>query len=398
MPITTAGDGIVTSKAQPYQAEFASPSLQRSLTALSAFLVCLAVPCNLWFVFITFRGLFHSDAAMKVLLAEEIARTHSLFPPTWYYINDIPIIFPHVFVLGSRLIFHSYLLQHAVAVSAAVLLFSVTLFLLGRQLGLRPTYALAVQAILLSGFSSFFAQVLFGEAAYLMLPAALLFITYLLVKTYSEGTHGRPCVGPLGALILIIALAVAGGSRGFLTISAPVLIAVSIFLILETQFLSVRPHPLVRTTCLIVGAVCLGTVIGFAANLVLIHYCRITYATVAAFAPFDQIGQHVIVLVQGWLMAGGSVPDPGDISALSTVRVITRLSATLIITFLPWFLLARYRARHVTGAAVDSFAFWRNVLFNAVLLPIWNSCSCLGGVSLFHYAIFALRHRRDRVL
>jgi hypothetical protein len=344
-PLSPAANVVEPLTTEPRLPENANTRLERTSNALAACLFFAVICCNAWYVFVTFRAQFHSDAAMKVLLAEEMARTTSLFPPTWYYINEFPIVFPHFFVLVYRHIFNSYLLQHAAAVYTAVLLFSITVWLLGRQLGLRPAYALLVQAILLSGFSEFFAQVLFGEAAYLMLSTVLLFITYLFVSTYSsEGEHRRARMLRLLALTVLVTLTVAGGSRGILTVSAPVLIGASLFFILETHFLSVRTRQVLKTTSMIAGAVFVGMIAGSAAHLLLIHLCRISYATVPAFATFDQIGQHVIVLVQGWLNGGGALPDPGPATdQVAAVRVVVRLSAIVILTFLPWLLLARYR-------------------------------------------------------
>lgn len=330
------------------RASLAIPRVERYLTALAALSCGVAVCCNAWYIFVTFRTLFHSDAAMKVLLAEEIARTRSLFPPTWYYENDFPILFPHVFVLLYRIILSNYLAQHAAAIYTAVLLFSASVWLLGRELRLRPVYAFLVQAILLSGGSHFFAQVLFGEGSYLMLATAIIFLAYFIVSINS-GRAGRArkrsvrflCVV---GLVGLVGLAVAGGVRGILTISAPMTIAAALFLLLETQFLSKRNLNLVGASAMVIGAILLGTMLGFACNRFLVHSRQIAFPTFLAFAPFDRIGHNLVVLLQGWLIGGGALADAGRVpNYISAVRVALRFCATLFVTFLPWILLFQYR-------------------------------------------------------
>jgi hypothetical protein len=187
----------------------------------------------------------------------------------------------------------------------------------------------------------------------------LLFITYLVISTYSsEGEHNRARMMRLLAITVLVASSVAGGSRGILTVSAPVLIGAGLFFVWETRFLSVRTRDLLTTTSIIAGTIFVGTIAGSAAHLLLIHLCRISYATVPAFASFDQIGQHVIVLLEGWLNAGGALPDPGPaISGVSAIRVAVRLFATVVLTCLPWFLLVRYRQRNSTALRFTLLVF-----------------------------------------
>jgi hypothetical protein len=340
----TAPDRVETERELSRGAQaVANDRVERWLRICAWLLFLAAACCNVWYVFVSFRSLFQSDAAMKVLLAEEMARTWSLFPKTWYFVNDFPTIFPHLFVVVYRLFVSDYLTQHALAVITSVALFSLTIRLIARQLALSPVYALLLQAVLLTGFSEFFAQVLFGEAAYLLLVTATAFVVHACIETHAAASLGKVRT-TLAIMAALVALSVAGGVRGILTIAAPVAISTLLFAILETEFFRTPSRLLLKRTVWTIAVIGVAVLPGWAANAYLAHTRHLRLATSAAFAPFEQIAPHVLVLAQGWLTGGGALPPPGAIDdPVRAIRAIAQLPLTLFVTFVPWFLLLRYR-------------------------------------------------------
>lgn len=83
-----------------------------------------------WFTFSGFRSYFDSDAATKVLLADEIVRTSKYFPPDWVYANgDLWVFFGHTFIIPLLKIFPISFLVHAISSYVFVILIFISVFL-----------------------------------------------------------------------------------------------------------------------------------------------------------------------------------------------------------------------------------------------------------------------------
>ena len=92
-------------------------------------LALLFLACNLlllcWYLFVGYKAGFHSDSAVKVLLAREIVETGQYFPHDWNYVNgDLFVLFGHTFIIPLLAFIPAGYLSHAISglISAVLIL------------------------------------------------------------------------------------------------------------------------------------------------------------------------------------------------------------------------------------------------------------------------------------
>jgi hypothetical protein len=310
-------------------------------------LVSLSAAALTFYIFVAYRVIFHSDAAMKTLLAEEMIRTHRLFPPDWYYVNDIPIIFHHILIAPLLLIFgHSYLIQSVACFVFAILL-AGSVYLLFKFSGSSRCEFLVVTAVMFSGVSIAFAGDMFGESAYGPGVATAVTIVALIFRTaraYAE-RDSRDLRIWSALLVALITVALAGGVRGIFVHVAPSLVALALFVATADRRDEAGPFPrkaAIYVACLVL----LATVFGIAAFLGLKTGVRLRDdSSVPRFIQYAQIGHKADLLIQGFLAYSDALPSPAQrpVSLYGSVTAY-RLFWFGAVFCLPFVLLRRYRA------------------------------------------------------
>jgi len=110
---------------------------------------------------------FHSDAAVKNLLAQEIYQTGDYFPNDWTYVNrDLMVVFGHLYILPFLpFLDNGYALHAASGMISAGLILLATWLLSGVMTRSTWTRLLCV-AIVGSGISNLISENLFGQVSY----------------------------------------------------------------------------------------------------------------------------------------------------------------------------------------------------------------------------------------
>ena len=130
-----------------------------------------------------FDALLSSDASVPALLAEEMLRSRSLLPDTWYFANDeIWTLSPHVFVLP----FVALLGVSPLALKIGNLLvigatLGLVALLLRRVTGSWP-FSVTIACSLLACFSELEAAVVYVQTAYGWFCAQLALLTWLALR------------------------------------------------------------------------------------------------------------------------------------------------------------------------------------------------------------------------
>lgn len=136
---------------------------KRALVAFFLLSVCLLI----YYQFVGYRSSFHSDAAAKNLLANEILRQGSYFPSDWNYVNgDIWVLFGQTFIVPFLPFAKNGFVLHAIsgAISAVLILWSVWLV---ASMSLRSNWMkFLVLTIFAGGISSVMAENLYGQVSY----------------------------------------------------------------------------------------------------------------------------------------------------------------------------------------------------------------------------------------
>lgn len=164
----------------------------------------------LFFIFKGYLWFFHSDSAVKVLLAREIYDTKSYFPSDWNYVNkDLFVVFGHLFILPLLNWFPASFLTHAFSGVINSLLVLGSIWLLTGLTTLSRAYRLIILAVFAGGLSITMAENLYGQASYgpliyftcfILFATWKLFITNKIVHLWSWGTF-------LGVAIFLVSLA-----------------------------------------------------------------------------------------------------------------------------------------------------------------------------------------------
>lgn len=310
-------------------------------TWISRALFLLAAGMLLFFMAVTYRSLFHSDAAMKLLLGEEMARQFTLFPHDWNYVNDILIIFPTLFAAPLSLLFPPSLPLHATvdALAAACVLYSA--YFASRAVGIDGPLRLFLPTALATGLSPHFSEAVFGQSAYsgtvfILLMLAAWTSRQLVLSRDSDSTPSRlPRIG----IAILIAAGVAGGPRGLATYTAPLLLALVGFYF----FAAADGGASQRTVRDLVFTVLAASFFGGMTFFILLS--RVSYHSGAAnqlFADDNQILHNVQLFANNWLVLFDALAPPGSrFGGVAAAIYVSRLGVAIFVFLLPLMLLTR---------------------------------------------------------
>jgi hypothetical protein len=315
--------------------------LERSDEWIARFLLVLAAGMLAFYLVVTYRALFHSDSAMKLLLGEEMARKFALFPRDWNYVNDIPTVFPTLFAAPLSLLFAPSFPLHAVVdlLAAACVLYSA--WFASREAGVDGPLRLLLPTVLATGLSAPFGEAVFGQSAYsgpvfvLLMLAGWTCRHLALQPGAADFTLRRARIG----IAVLVAAGVAGGPRGIATYSVPMLLALAgfhFFAAPEGEVWRRRLRDLVVT---VLAATLLGGLIFLLLVSLLAYHSG---AATQAFANDDQILHNLQVFAGNWLaLFDASAPPGRRFGGLAAAVYIGRLCVAVAVFLLPLALASR---------------------------------------------------------
>ncbi|QGZ39536.1 hypothetical protein IP92_01818 [Pseudoduganella flava] len=172
------------------------------LRTLLPVLFAVNVALLLFFLAFDYQLIFHSDSAIKNLLAQEIVETHRFFPPDWTYVNkDLWVLYGQALVLPLLAFMPNGYSAHAVATALSAALVLTSGWLLTRMLGASRTATWVALLVLSSGLSLSMAEHIYGQSAY----EVMFWLGVLLL--YGYWAHLQPGARH-GAGVLVAAMAV----------------------------------------------------------------------------------------------------------------------------------------------------------------------------------------------
>jgi len=336
--IAGAADLPTTSATPSYHSATPAGNATGVDRVISLSLFAIAATMLGFYMTITYRALFHSDAAMKLLLAEEMARQFTLFPRGWNYVNDIIIVFPTLIAAPLSLVFPPSSPLHAIVdvIAAGCVLYAA--YVASRAVGVDGPLRWLLPTLLASGLSSEFAEAVFGQSAYSGTLFILLLIggwgaRYLESHAQQDLRSRRDLLG----IAVLLAAGVAGGQRGLASYAVPFLIAVLGFHI----FGGFDPTLRQRATRLL-GVTLVATIIGGLAFYLLLRIVDFHEGAAAqSFSDSAHIVNHLQVITRNWFELFAALPPAGNkFSALAAAVYAARLAFALIVFFLPLALLS----------------------------------------------------------
>lgn len=314
---------------------------ERSDEWIARFLLVLAAGMLGFYLLVTYRALFHSDSAMKLLLGEEMARKFALFPRDWNYVNDIPTVFPTLFAAPLSLLFAPSFPLHAIVdlLAAACVLYAG--WFASREAGIDGPLRLLLPTALATGLSVPFSEAVFGQSAYSGPVFVLLMLAGWTCRHLALGPGSTDAAlrrARIG-IAVVVAAGVAGGPRGVATYSVPMLLALVGF-----HFFAAPDGDIWRRRVRNLGIVVLvATVIGGLLFLLLVS--QVAYhsgAASQAFANDDQILHNLQVFVSNWFALFEATAPPGKrFGGLEAAIYVSRLCVAAAVFLLPLMLAMR---------------------------------------------------------
>lgn len=292
---------------------------------------------------------FHSDSAMKNLIAQEMVDTGRYFPADWNYVNgDLWVVFGQAFIAPLVPFAPNGFGLHALSglVSAALILWGI--WLVSGLCTTNSRVRLVALCVFSGSISWLVAENLYGQVSYgsvIYMACFLIFSTWRVVQA-----NGRALVA-WGVLLAVLSTLAFWGNpqRAAAYYFLPIGAALAL-LFVQAQLAARRVWPVSGRRTLVAGGLLLsGAVAG-----VLLHSATLMYvnnidgAGSARWLPFNEIVRNVGLALQGLFAILGGVLPPGE-SVMSKRGLIegTRfLAAGLTLALVPWALLHSIRSSH----------------------------------------------------
>jgi hypothetical protein len=307
-------------------------------------LLCLNIMLLGFYLVVDYQLVFHSDSAVKNLLAQEIFDTGQYFPRDWNYVNgDLWVLNTHTFIVPLLRFMHNGFLAHVASdlVSAALILYGSWLLtgLLEQSRLARMVGVLVMSA----GMSLIMAEHIYGQAAY----GSLYYLAcYLLVAYWSlSQAHGARLLWWGAATAMLTALAFwTNPQRALLFYGLPLLAAGALQQALEWRAARQQQRAVVWRQALAMGVVMLGVVAGTALSIVTLRGVNNHLGlTMIHWLDFNGMAHNLLAVVSGVMSLFDGIPhSQGKVASLAGAYAALRLAGALLLVFmLPWGL---YRA------------------------------------------------------
>ena len=149
----------------------------------------------LYYVSVGYAVDFHSDSAVKNLLAQEMMETGSYFPPGWNYVNgDLWVVYGQLFIAPLLPWFANDFNLHAVSSVVASILVLLSTWLASGMVMQSKWTRLTIIAVLTSGVSFILAENLFGQGSY----GSVLYTSFFLIYFAWRWMLGVTRAGSIG--------------------------------------------------------------------------------------------------------------------------------------------------------------------------------------------------------
>lgn len=165
---------------------------ERGRTAVASVLLVINVVLLITYLFVSYKGIFHSDSSVKNLLAQEMHDTARFFPPGWNYVNkDLMVLFGQLGIFPLLFFFDNSYTLYAISSSVVALLILASAGWFTGLLDGRPWQRVLAVAVLAGGISGGVAEDVFGQAAYGAVVMFTCLVTVLAWKVMSTAMARR---------------------------------------------------------------------------------------------------------------------------------------------------------------------------------------------------------------
>ncbi|MBV7537490.1 hypothetical protein KW842_17115 [Duganella sp. sic0402] len=293
-----------------------------------------------FYLVVDYQLVYHSDSAVKNLLAQEIVDTGQYFPRDWNYVNgDLWVLNTHTFIIPLLRFMHNGFLAHAASdlISAAVILYGS--WLLTGLLEQSRLARLLGMAVISAGMSLIMAEHIYGQAAY----GSLYYMACFLLFAYwslTQARQGRQRLLWSAATVALTALVFwTNPQRALLFYALPLLTAGGLQHWLERRAARTASQRPQGRHAWAIAMVVLGLVIGTLLSVYTLKQVNNNLGlTLIRWLDFNGMARNLLAVINGVACLFDGVPHGnGKVVSLAGAYASLRVvGALLLIGMLPW--------------------------------------------------------------
>lgn len=292
--------------------------------AVRALLICLLlanISLVVHYIAFEYQAYFHSDAAVKNLLAREIYKNHTYFPSDWNYVNnDLWVLFGQTYIFPLLSFFKNDFRLHAFSgIVSAFFIFYGTYLITGMATKSFWLKILAVTAVA-AGISGLMAENLYGQVSYGYVYYFTCFIIYGSWKFLAASTASRNFrLWGIFVFLLFFLAFLGNPQRAAASFALPVLGAIVIAILVAKQrnaisngdgqviFFPQRNH------AFLIAIITISAVLGSISHMrVMTHVNDIRGVAHAAWLSYPKMAENLNHVISQILSIFGALPQPGE--------------------------------------------------------------------------------------
>lgn len=259
------------------------------------------VVCVLIYAAVTYRHLYNSDAAVKLILADVILADRDLLPDTWNYQQELWVLGIQLIAMPFVAIFGVSYKAHVGSALTSIVILLGTLHLVCRRLQLSRQAEAIVLLLTFAGTSVLYLEHVFGQHAYAIVLIEWLLTLWLLLRIVEGPNTWGLWLAAAGLFVMLVGTS-AQGLRAPMTIGLPWAVTIALWGALEK-----KPRWPLAVALLLAGSV-IGLGIERALKPGVLYHAGATLQ----FATPDVIVANVKNMVMSLLAIFGALPDPHD--------------------------------------------------------------------------------------
>lgn len=313
----------------------------------------------LFYLVFDYQLTFHSDAAVKNLLAQEIRETGRYIPPDWYFVNrDLWLFNTHTVIVPLLGLLPNGYAVHALSDLLSAILILGAGWLFTGLLEVSRSARLGGLLLLSAGLSPIMAEHIFGQAAYGTAYYSGVFLLYCYWRQLHASGRAYWRWSAACATLAVL-LCWSNPQRALIFYGLPLLGAALALKLAELHQLqqapTVRRLPHWRTAGLLLLALATGGVL----------YCLSLYHTNVGegltnigWQDLKGMVHNLLSTLQGLLMLFDSVPNPNSkvVSLCGAYQILRLLAGLALLYLLPLALLRLLSPRHPGRLFCATFA------------------------------------------
>lgn len=348
-------------------------------------LICFNLLLLLFFLLVDYQLMFHSDSAVKNLLAQEIVDTGQYFPKDWNYANgDLWVFYTQTFVVPLLLFMRNGYLAHVGSdlVSAVLILYGS--WLLTGLLEQRRAARLTGMVVITAGMSLTMAEHIYGQAAYGSMYYMACFLLYA-YWSLCQARGGKLVLWGAATAVLTLLVFWANPQRAALCYALPLLTAGAVQQGLEWRAARAEQRRPSWRQAQALALMLAAALAGLQLNGYTLQYVNNNVGlSQLSWVDFQDMVRNLLSVLHGvFILFDGTPNIKGKVASLAGAYAALRMVGTLVLVpLLPW---ALYKALQPRGGPRQLVVVFASVcfainLFVMVTTTLTDRASAAGSV------------------